>query len=91
MKRPRPGTALDRVYGFHIQAGTLDELIADLTKQASEDDGSAGNRWMLVGLLQLQRGNDAAAAESLAAANRPTILDRQGAHCLAATRSEIPR
>ena len=26
-KNPRRGTALDRVYGYHVERGTLDELI----------------------------------------------------------------
>lgn len=65
LRRPRPGTALDRVYGYHIQAGTLDQLFDQLRERASAGGDDAAAHWMLLGLLQLQRGEDAAAAESL--------------------------
>ena len=31
-KNPRRGTALDRVYGYHVERGTLDQLIGELKK-----------------------------------------------------------
>jgi tetratricopeptide (TPR) repeat protein len=57
---PRRGTALDRLYGYHVERGTLDKLIgsyAEKTKANPKD----GNAWMIVGLLESQRGKDAAA------------------------------
>ena len=64
LRRPRPGTALDRVYGYHIQAGTLDEFVDELVSGAESEEGAArGTRYMLAGLVQLQRGNDAEAAQ----------------------------
>jgi len=63
LKRPRPGTALDRVYGFHVRNATLDELVDSLDVDDSAAD--AGARAMILGLVQLQRGQPALAAESL--------------------------
>ncbi|MEO1618248.1 MAG: tetratricopeptide repeat protein, partial [Planctomycetota bacterium] len=63
LRRPRPGVALDRVYGFHVQDDSLDELQAKLLSDT--DDASAGARRMIWGLVQLQRGNAAEAAEEL--------------------------
>ncbi len=64
LRRPRPGTALDRLYAFHATAGTLDEQITEWTPTA-EDDTNAGNRWLLIGLLQQRSGAAAAAVEAL--------------------------
>ncbi|QDT02593.1 tetratricopeptide repeat protein [Rubripirellula lacrimiformis] len=66
MRRPRPGTALDRVYGFHVQNGSLDDLIESLTVPPDAD--SAGQKTMIRGLIQAQRGKSALAAEALATA-----------------------
>ena len=66
MKRPRLGTALDRVYGFHVRNGSLEELIASLDVEDGADD--AGAKAMILGLVQLQRGKPALAAEALALA-----------------------
>ena len=67
-RRPSPGTALDRVYAHHVQAGTLDQLIADLDSDGLKGGDQAGASFMVLGLLQLQRGQDADAAEALARA-----------------------
>ncbi|MCS7466641.1 tetratricopeptide repeat protein [Stieleria sp. ICT_E10.1] len=66
LRRPRPGTALDRVYGFHVQNGTLDEFIASL--DVPDDAQNAGQQRMILGLLQAQRGRQALAAEAFAEA-----------------------
>ncbi len=57
---PRRGTALDRLYGYHVERGTLDQLIGQYTARtkANPKDGVA---WMITGLLESQRGKDAAA------------------------------
>lgn len=68
MRRPGPGTALDRVYAFHVQAGTLDQLMMDLRTQGQQGGEQAGACYMLLGLLQLQRGHDEDAASTLAKA-----------------------
>ncbi|WP_197455823.1 tetratricopeptide repeat protein [Stieleria neptunia] len=66
LRRPRPGTALDRVYGFHVQNGSLDDFIASL--DVPDDAPDAGRQRMILGLLQAQRGRQALAAEAFAKA-----------------------
>src|SRR4051794_29121700 len=54
-KNPRRGTALDRLYGYHVERGTLDKLVQQFTDRTKKDpaDGAA---WMLIGLVEAQRG-----------------------------------
>ena len=73
LRRPATGTALERVFGYHVARGTLGGLIDGLTKDAEAavkdgDDQAAGNHWMVIGLLQLQRGEESAADVALAKA-----------------------
>ncbi len=70
LRRPTTGTALERVFGYHVARGTLGELIDGLTEDAQsaandDDKQAAGNHWMVIGLLQLQRGEESAAADAL--------------------------
>jgi tetratricopeptide (TPR) repeat protein len=71
-KNPRRGTALDRVYGYYVERGTLDTLVARYRERARKDpkDGSAS---MVLGLVEAQRGRDAAAVDAFrqAEANLP--------------------
>jgi Flp pilus assembly protein TadD len=62
-KTPRRGTALDRVYGHHVEFGTLDNFLTKLRErvQAAPDDGPG---WMLLGLFEAHRGEDAQAADA---------------------------
>ncbi len=62
-RNPRRGTALDRVYGHHVEFGSLDTFLESLRERAEEstDDGAV---WMLLGLFESQRGNDGAAADA---------------------------
>ena len=57
---PRRGTALDRVYGYHVERGTLETLVKTYVDRTVKNpkDGAA---WMIRALLESQRGNDAAA------------------------------
>ncbi len=59
-KNPRKGTALDRVYGYHIERGSIDAFVKTYQERTSKDpkDGVA---WMVLALLESQRGRDAAA------------------------------
>ena len=59
-KNPRRGTPLDRVYGYHVERGSLDEFIKSYRDRLDKkpDDGAA---WLILGLLEFQRGQDAAA------------------------------
>ena len=63
-KNPRRGTALDRVYGYHVERGTLDDLIKSYRERMTKDpkDGAA---CLILGLLEFQRGQDAAAVAAL--------------------------
>ena len=63
-KNPRRGTALDRVYGYHIERGDLELFVKTYQDRAKAkpDDGAA---WLMLGLLESQRGRDAAAVEAL--------------------------
>ena len=63
-KNPRRGTALDRVYGYHVERGTLDDLIKTYRDRLARksDDGAAA---LILGLLEFQRGQDAAAVAAL--------------------------
>lgn len=63
LRRPRPGVALDRVYGYHVQNDSLDELQQQLSDATASD---FSNRQMAWGLVQLQRGQSAEAATILA-------------------------
>src|SRR5204863_4375096 len=59
-KTPRRGTALDRLYGYHVEAGTLDQFVKTFEERTAKNakDGAA---WMILGLIESQRGRDAAA------------------------------
>lgn len=61
-KNPRQGTALDRIYGYHVERGTLDAFVQELQDRANEDND--GTAWMVLGLFELQRGQDAAAVKA---------------------------
>ena len=67
LRSPRRGTALDRVYGYYAQTGRLDELVQRYesnTKAAPTDAKS----WMVLGLIEAKRGNDANAIKAFARA-----------------------
>ncbi len=61
LRRPRPGVALDRVYGYHVQNDSLPELEKQLTAEGDQ----AGSRQMVWGLIQLQRGKSSEAVRLL--------------------------
>ena len=63
-KNPRRGTALDRVYGYHVERGTLDGFVKTYQDRVAKDAGD-GDGWLILGLLESQRGRDAAAVEAL--------------------------
>lgn len=55
-RKPRPGTALDRVYEFHISRGSLDQFCESLRNEANVKN--SGQAALLLGLIQNQRGSD---------------------------------
>ena len=65
---PRRGTALDKIYGYHIERGTLDELLKKHRDKVAGTDAApadVGKSAMIVGLLESLRGQDAAAVAAL--------------------------
>ena len=68
-KNPRRGTALDRVYGHHVEFGTLDKFLDGL-QQRVETDATDGAAWMLLGLIESLRGEDAHAVDALTQAEQ---------------------
>ena len=62
-KKPRLGTALDKVYGYHVSRGSLDALTGDIEAQAEKEKN--GNLWLVVGLFAMQRGQDSQATIAL--------------------------
>jgi tetratricopeptide (TPR) repeat protein len=66
-KNPRRGTAFDRVYGFHVEFGSLDKYVAELRERAGEE-GNKGAASMILGLIEAHRGADANAVDAFRAA-----------------------
>src|SRR5690349_12985804 len=44
-RNPRRGTALDRIYGFYVETGTLDGFLRQL-REAVEKNPGDGAKWM---------------------------------------------
>lgn len=64
-KNPRRGTALDKVYGFHVERGSLDGLIKNYREKTTKSKGpEAAGAWMIIGLMESLRGQDAASVEA---------------------------
>ena len=80
-KNPRYGTALDRVYGHHVEFGSLDAFLSSLQQQTKQDPDN-GQKWMLLGMFEAQRGNDAAAAEALTMADHLRPEDSMASYYL---------
>ncbi len=68
-KGPRRGTALDRIYGYHVERGSLDKLIKDYRQRTTKEPAD-GIAWMIVGLLESQRGKDAEAVAAFRQAEK---------------------
>ena len=70
-KNPRRGTALDKVYAFQVEQGSLDKFIQSFrTKATATSEPSAASAAMIVGLLESLRGEEAAAAKAFETAER---------------------
>ena len=63
-RSPRRGTALDRIYGHHVEFGSLDAFLQQLHKRVA-DKPTDGVGWMLLGMFESQRGADASAVDAL--------------------------
>ena len=73
-RRPREGTAFDRVYAFHIDRGTLQQYVESLSQQAAADDAD-GVASLLQGMIELRRGRDAAARTAFERAEKLRSTD----------------
>ncbi|MCI0361269.1 MAG: tetratricopeptide repeat protein, partial [Planctomycetaceae bacterium] len=73
-RNPRRGTALDKIYGFHVENGSLEKFVSSLRERTTKtpDDGTG---WMLLGLVESERGRDAAAVEALTKAAQLRAAD----------------
>jgi len=80
-RNPRRGTALERVYGYHVERGTLDEFVQSLRDRTTADE-SDGEAWMLLGLIESHRGQDASAVEAFREAERTRGQDPLAAYYL---------
>src|SRR5262245_63015969 len=80
-RSPRRGTAFDKIYGFHVENGSLDEFVAKLRERTASkaDDGAA---WMILGLFESQRGRDVAAVEAFTKAKALRTDDPLAAYYL---------
>jgi tetratricopeptide (TPR) repeat protein len=68
-KNPRRGTALDRIYGHHVERGSLDKIVGQYSERTKKDP-TDGTAWMVIGLLESQRGRDARAVEAFRQAEK---------------------
>src|SRR5262245_21538595 len=73
-KKPRRGTPLDRVYGYHVERGSLDAFIKSYHDRLDKNPGD-GAAWLILGLLEFQRGQDAAAVTTLSNAEATRTQD----------------
>jgi tetratricopeptide (TPR) repeat protein len=73
-KQPRPGTALDRVYDFHLERGSLDQFLSQQRSLISVSD-STGVACLLVGLFETKRGNHREASRAFQLAEERRTRD----------------
>ena len=80
-KNPRRGTAFDRVYGFHVEYGSLDKFVSELQARVKADE-SDGAAWMILGLVEAHRGQDAGAVDAFRAAEKHRAGDALASYYL---------
>lgn len=80
-RNPRRGTALDRVFGYHIEAGTIDAFVEEL-RQRTAKSPQDGTGWMLLGLIEAQRGREPAAVAAFREAEKRLPGNALAAHYL---------
>ncbi len=68
-KSPRRGTALDRVYGYHVERGTIDAFLKSYDDRIKNNPND-GIAWLIKGLIEAQRGRDAASVSALVEAEK---------------------
>ncbi len=95
-QRPAPGTALDRLYGYHVQAGTLNQLLEQLANEKITDEEKSGKRFLLLGLLYQRSDDDQLAVGAFSEAetrlpdwSRPSFLAAKSLLVLGKTKDAI--
>ncbi len=92
-RNPRRGTALDRVYGHHIEFGSLDTFLESLRERTRQNENSQNEKdgavWMLLGLFEAQRGNDGEAVDALIKAEALRPQDAMASYYLAQSQLRI--
>jgi tetratricopeptide (TPR) repeat protein len=78
---PRRGASLDRVSGYHVERGQLDQLLKRY-RTRTEKDSRDGAAWMLLGLLEAHRGRDAAAVAAFQQAEKHRPADALASYYL---------
>ena len=73
---PRRGTAFDRLYGYYVERGLLDRLVANYTTR-TKTDAKDGVAWIIIGILEGQRGRDAAAVDAFRRAETSRLQIRR--------------
>jgi len=68
-KSPRRGTALERVYGHHVEFGTLATFLQGLRDRVTKQPED-GTGWMLLGMFEAHRGQDAEAVDAFLQAEK---------------------
>ena len=61
---PRFGVALDRVYGHYVERGQIEQF-AQSYRDRTAADSADGLAWMVLGMIEFQRGRDAEAVAAL--------------------------
>ncbi len=80
-RNPRRGTALDKIYGFHVENGSLEAFVKALHDRTAKTP-TDGIGWMILGLVEAQRGRDAAAALAFTKAKELRPADPVAAYYL---------
>ncbi|WP_254508225.1 DUF1583 domain-containing protein [Anatilimnocola floriformis] len=62
-KNPRKSTALDKIYGFYVESGQLEALVKRFTDRTTKSEQDH-NAWMILGLIEAERGRDAVAVDA---------------------------
>src|SRR5579871_554343 len=70
-KNPRRGTAFDKVYAYHVERGSVEALLKSYKDRTATSAGpDSAPLWMIIGLIEARRAQDAAAAEAFGKAER---------------------
>ena len=78
LREPKPGTALDRVFTFHLERGSLSQFANSLQAAAlGDNDSDTSASWLLLGLIEQRRGDHLAAVAWLSQAEQERTMDFQ--------------